>query len=403
MVSEDVNADSQPLLCLEKISKHFPGTVALDNIDFDLISGEVHVLFGENGAGKSTLIQTIAGVHKPTSGKIILHGKEIELQSVKHARSVGVSAVFQEFSLIPQLSVEENLFLGDEPSKVGILNRRESGRRAREMLERLGFPLRPHDPVMYLSRAEQQMVEIAKAFRTKPSIMIFDEPTSSLTEKETDRLFALISEMRDQKIGVIYITHRMNEIKRIGDRITVFRDGKKVATADVSDVNDEKLVQLMTGRVITQMFPKVKFKPAEVVLETNGICTADMSVINNSIEVRAGEIVGLAGLIGSGKSQVGRACFGLEKINFGKIIFQGKDVTGFSPRQMLDRGVCYVTSDRRKEGLVMMHNVVENIALPSLGLPKFSLGPFLRRRSARITVQELAQDLTYNLQILINH
>jgi ribose transport system ATP-binding protein len=395
-VSDSTTIASPTLLRLDNISKHFPGTIALDGIDFDLNAGEVHILFGENGAGKSTLIQTIAGVFKQTSGEMFLNGRRIDFQSVQHARSAGVSAVFQEFSLIPQLSVEENLFLGDEPSTAGFLNKTESKQRAKEMLDRLGFPLHPNDPVMYLSRAEQQMVEIAKAFRKQPSIMILDEPTSSLTEKETDRLFELIAEMRDQNIGVIYITHRMNEIKRIGDRITVFRDGRKVTTTNVSDVDDNKLVELMTGRVITQMFPEVNFNPSSVVLEAAALSTADGALVNNSMNIRAGEIVGLAGLIGSGKSQAGRACFGLEKIAAGKVMFQGQDVTGCSPRQMLDHGLCYVTSDRRNEGLVMMHNVTDNIALPSLNLSNFSWGPFLRRRNAQVVVQELASRL--NLQ-----
>lgn len=381
------------LLRLETLSKQFPGTLALDRVNFDMRPGEVHVLFGENGAGKSTLIKIVAGVQKPTGGKIYFRGKPIDLNSVHHARKLGVSAVFQEFSLIPQLTVEENLFLGREVVFGGLLNKAHLHRQARDILGRLGFPLRPQDRVMYLSRAEQQMVEIAKAFCTEPAIMIFDEPTSSLTERETERLFTLIRKIKRQGIGVIYITHRMNEIKRIADRITVLRDGRYIATLDVAEATDEKLVELMTGRVITQIFPEIKFQPGETLLKIENLSTADRTVSNVSINVRAGEVVGLAGLVGSGKSQVGRACFGLEKVAAGTIIFMGEDVTGLGPRAMLNRGLYYLPSDRCAEGLVMLQNVRENVALPSLGLSAFSNALFLRRRSERALVKDLARKL----------
>ena len=385
-----------PLLRVENLSKHFPGTKALDRVNFDLRSGEVHILFGENGAGKSTLVQVIAGVHKPTHGKVYLHDKPVQFSSVHDARSYGVSAVFQEFSLIPQLTVEENLFLGEEPGRFGLISGAAASRQAKAMIADLGFPLRPQDPVMYLSRAEQQMVEIAKAFRSKPAIMIFDEPTSSLTERETDRLFALIADLKRQGIGIIYITHRMSEIHRIGDRITVFRDGRHVTTTKVSDVDDEKLVELMTGRVISQLFPSIAFRPKATVLETKSLATADGTLIDASIKAREGEVVGIAGLIGSGKSQIGRACFGVDKIGGGTVTLCGADVTGKSPRQMLDRGLFYVTSDRHNEGLVMIHTVRENLVLPSLNLPSLSAGPFLRRRNEQTLVRDLIAQL--NLQ-----
>jgi ribose transport system ATP-binding protein len=215
------------LLRLEGVSKRFPGIDALSLVDFDLRPGEVHVLFGENGAGKSTLISIIAGVEKPTAGRIFLRGEPVEIGSVYDARQLGISAVFQELSLVPQLTVEDNLFLGAEIERGFFLDKEELHRRALGIIARLKFPLKPTDRVAYLSRAEQQMVEIAKAFRTEPSILIFDEPTASLTEREADRLFAVIREARKAGVGIIYITHRMGEIKRIGDRITVLRDGRK--------------------------------------------------------------------------------------------------------------------------------------------------------------------------------
>jgi ribose transport system ATP-binding protein len=393
-----MQAAAPVLLRLDSVSKHFPGVVALDRVDFDLRAGEVHVLFGENGAGKSTLISLVAGVHRPSEGRMRLRGAPMELASVHHARQRGISAVFQEFSLVPQLTVEENLFLGAERTDKGLLDKRGMHRRACEILDRLGFSLRPGIRVAYLSRAEQQMVEIAKAFRTDPAVLILDEPTASLTERETDRLFALIAQAKARGVGIIYITHRMNEIKRIGDRISVLRDGRHVATLDVADASESRMVELMTGRVIAQIFPQIRYAPGETILEVAGLSTAGGSVTDVSLSVRAGEIVGLAGLVGCGKSEVTRACFGSEPVSAGRVRFAGEDVTGASPRAMLDRGFFYLPPDRRLEGLVMMRGARENISLPSLGRPPFAAGPFIARRAEKARTRELAGQL--NLQPL---
>ncbi len=385
-----------PLLRVEKLSKLFPGVVALDNVDFELRAGEVHVLFGENGAGKSTLAQTLAGVHQPTAGTIRFRGEPVTLQSVHHARILGISAVFQEFSLVPTLTVEENLFLGAERTHRGLLDKAAIRRQAREMLGQLGFSLVPHQLVQYLSRAEQQMLEIAKAFRTDLSVLILDEPTASLTERETERLFAVIGQVKRRGVGVIYITHRMSEIRRIGDRITVLRDGRYVATLAVAEANDDRLLQLMTGRVISQIFPKIDYRPGPPLLDIRSLTTRSRTVIDLSLGVRAGEIVGLAGLVGCGKSEVGRACFGLETIASGRVSCAGQEATGLKPRQMLDRGVFYLPPDRRAEGLVMARSVRENVALPWLGEPPFSRLGLLNRRGENAEVTALARRL--NLQ-----
>ncbi len=387
-----------PLLRLEGVSKHFPGVVALDKVDFDLKAGEVHVLFGENGAGKSTLISLVAGAHRPSAGTIHVRGRPAQIGSVHEARALGISAVFQEFSLVPQLTVEQNLFLGAEALSGGFLAKRRMHESAVEILNRLGFPLDPERRVTYLSRAQQQMVEIAKAFRSDLSVLILDEPTASLTERETERLFALIVQAKRQGVGIIYITHRINEIKRIGDRITVLRDGRFVATLEVAQANETRLVELMTGRVITQIFPKVDYRPGAVALEVKDLTTASRTVRSVSIAVRAGEIVGLAGLVGSGKSEVARACFGIERIAAGRITFDGRDVTGKSPGQLLERGFFYVPPDRREEGLVMMRGARENMFLAALGQPALSGPLFLKRAGERARALELAKQL--NLQPL---
>jgi ribose transport system ATP-binding protein len=388
--SAEKSADAAPLLRLAGITKRFPGVDALVDVDFDLESGEAHILFGENGAGKSTLISIIAGVYRPSAGKVYLHGREVEFGSVYEARENGISAVFQEFSLVPQLTVEENMFLGSEITTGPILDKRELHRRAVKIIEDLGFPLDAGARVAYLSRAEQQMVEIAKAFRTKPSILIFDEPTASLTERETERLFALIEQAKKAGVGIVYITHRMGEIRRIGDRITILRDGRKIATVDARSTSDDRLIELMTGRVITQIFPKVRYQPGAPLLEVVDLTLKSGAVRHVSIEVRAGEIVGIAGLVGSGKSDVGRACFGLEEIAHGKVLFAGEDVTGLKVRDMLARGMFYVPPDRREEGLLMVRGVRENISVASLDQPDFSGPLFLKRRSEQERAHELA-------------
>ncbi|HET7717460.1 MAG TPA: sugar ABC transporter ATP-binding protein [Bauldia sp.] len=378
------------------ISKQYPGVLALDRVDFTLRAGEVHVLFGENGAGKSTLISILAGVQRPTAGEVRFRGTPIQIESVHQARALGISAVFQEFSLVPQMSVEDNLFLGAEIVRGGILDKRAIRARAREIIDRLGFPLRPERRVEQLTRAEQQMVEIAKAFRSDLSVLILDEPTASLTERETEQLFALIDQIKAEDVGIIYITHRMQEIRRIGDRITVLRDGRYVATLDAKTASDEELVRLMTGRVISELFPRIRFAPGEERLRIEHLTTPKRTVNDVSLSVAAGEIVGLAGLVGSGKSETMRAAFGIEAIDAGRVFLKGEDVSGAPTRDLLTRGLFYVPPDRREEGLVMMRSCRENMALPSLDLPPFSRGVFLDRVGEASKTAELADRM--NLQ-----
>ena len=381
------------LLELKDVTKRYPGVTALSHMHFQLLAGEVHVLFGENGAGKSTLISLVAGAQQPSEGEVLFKGAPVDLSSVHQARDLGISAVFQEFSLVNQLTVAENLFLGSEGMRHGLLDKAAQNRRARDILERLGFPIKATARVERLTRAEQQMVEIAKAFRADLSVLILDEPTASLTDRETEQLFALIEQVKSRGVGVIYITHRMSEIRRIGDRITVLRDGQYVATVDAQATHEDELVRMMTGKVIDQVFPEITFSPGRQVLGVESLNTASGSVRDACINIRAGEIVGFAGLVGSGKSELFRACFGLEEVSAGQVIFDGQDVTNSSPRQMLDRGFFYNPPDRRQEGLTMVRSCLENMSLPSLGLPGFSNGPFLRRGRERDTAGRLARQL----------
>ena len=383
----------RPLLEAVEITKDFPGVRALSGVNFDLREGEVHVLFGENGAGKSTLISLIAGASAPTSGGFKFRGKAVQLNSVHEARGLGISAVFQEFSLIPQMTVEENMFLGAEVTQSGILQKRVLEERAHQILDDLGFDLAPNSRVDRLTRAQQQMVEIAKAFRSDLSILILDEPTASLTYQETEQLFGLIARLKAQGVGIIYITHRMAEIRQIGDRITVLRDGQYIDTLEAKTASDDKLVRLMTGRVIGQVFPTIEFHPGETVLRVEDLHTADGTVRGASVKARKGEIVGFAGLVGSGKSKLVQACFGAQDVIGGSIMLNGREVTGSRPREMLDAGFLYLPSDRRTDGLMMMRSARENMSLASLTQRPFSKGWFLDKRSELATIEDLAERL----------
>ena len=382
------------ILQLSGISKHFPGVKALSNVDFDLRPGEVHVLFGENGAGKSTLINIIAGSFPPDAGTFTFQGEPLRLNSPHHARELGINAVFQEFSLVPTLSVQDNLYLGREIKRGGLLDKSAMARGARTALDQLGFHLDPRIQVGYLSRAEQQMVEIAKAIQSSPSVLILDEPTASLTEAEAEQLFAVVETLKASGIGIIYITHRMQEIRRIADRITVLRDGRLVTTVAAGGISEQRLVELMTGRTIEALYPTVLANPQRVMVEVTGLTLANGRVHDVSIAVRAGEIVGLAGLVGAGKSEVGRAIFGAESPTQGSIAIAGQVVANPSPGAMLARGVVYIPPDRRAEGLVATRSVRENISLASLDRPDFSRMGLLRRGEERKIVRDVAQRLS---------
>lgn len=384
-----------PLLETVGLTKDYPGIRALDQMNFNLKAGEVHILFGENGAGKSTLISMLAGANTPTAGKIIFNGNSVNLDSVYAARELGISAVFQEFSLIPQMTVAENMFLGAEPTNKGLLQPKAQQKSATKILDSLDFHLSPSKRVDSLTRAEQQMVEIAKAFRSDLSVLILDEPTASLTNHETEQLFKLINRLKKQNVGIIYITHRMAEIKEIGDRITILRDGKFIETVDAKSSTEDKLVDLMTGREVGQIFPDIAFKPGEIALQVDDLHTVGGSVNGASVTVRKGEIVGFAGLVGSGKSKFAQACFGAFDIKSGTITFKGEKITKPKTREMLKRGFMYLPSDRRNDGLMLMRPARENISIASLDIAPFSKskGFFLNKKGEAKIVDQLTERL----------
>lgn len=386
--------DGGTLLKLTGISKRFPGVVALDDVDLDLKAGEVHVLFGENGAGKSTLINIIAGTFPPDSGTFDYRGKPVSHLTPHAARIVGISPVFQEFSLVPELTVEENLFLGRELMAGGFLNRPAMREKARSIIRELGFDLDPFRKVRELSRAHQQMVEIAKALLTEVRLLILDEPTASLTDQEAAKLFEIVARLKASGVGIIYVSHRMREIKQIADRITVLRDGRKIATVAAGAVTENELVELMTGRKIGVLFPKVDHAPGAKFLEVEHLTVADGSVRDASFHARGGEITGIAGLVGCGKSEIIRAVFGLETIASGTIRVRGQEIHSPTPASMMKQGLCYFPSDRVAEGLALGRPVRENASMAALNLPSFSRFRVLQRGNERRIVQGIVDKLS---------
>lgn len=353
--------DQIPLIRTQGLSKQYPGVLALNAVDFDLKPGEVHVLFGENGAGKSTLISMLAGANTPSDGRIQLNGKEVRFSSVADAQNKGIYTVFQEFSLIPTLTVAENIFLGWEPMIGPFVDHRAMRKRAREMFEELDFPIDPTAITAQLSRAQQQMVEITKAFHGDLSVLILDEPTASLTDREVDHLFGFIETLKARGVGIIYISHRMQEFARIADRITVLRDGAKIGTVDMADTDDDALVEMMTGRAITEIYPQIDRTPGEVLLTAENIATT--GVQGGSFHIRAGEVLGVAGLVGSGKSRLFRAVMGVAPRHGGKVVFKGKDITHAPTRKIIRQGTYYLSPDRKAEGLDLAKTSNENLAL----------------------------------------
>ncbi len=354
-----------PLIQLVNISKQFPGMLAVNNASLDIFPGEVHVVAGENGAGKSTLMKLLSQVERPTSGKVLLNGREIAFVSPQYAQRLGISMVYQEFALAPHLTVAQNILLGRECTRFGVINQRAEVEQARQLLQQVGLQINPRSLVSTLSVAEQQMVEIAKALDSDAKLVIMDEPTATLTGQEIVRLFSVIRGLTAQGIAIFYISHRLDEIFQIADRVTVMRDGKVVATLPRSDLDQQKLIRLMVGRDIQQLYPKPEPKPGPVMLRVEGITRRGI-LHECSFEVRAGEILGFAGLIGSGRTELARAVFGADPIDAGSIWLEGKRLSIKSPTNAIRAGIGYLTEDRKKDGLAMTLDIAQNITLTNL-------------------------------------
>ncbi|RKT82297.1 ribose transport system ATP-binding protein/rhamnose transport system ATP-binding protein [Saccharopolyspora antimicrobica] len=354
-----------PAVALHGVGKSFPGVVAVSDVSLRIPPGEVHVFAGENGAGKSTLMKLIAQVEPPSTGHVELGGVRVEHHGPGAARRLGVSMVHQEFALAPDLSVAENLFIGHEPGRAGWISRSAERRAARELLAEVGLDIDPGRRVGQLSTAEQQRVELAKALAVQAKVLILDEPTATLTEGETAELFGIVRGLTAKGIAVLYISHRLDEIFEIGDRVTVMRDGAVVATRPVAELDEAQLVQLMVGRDVANLYPRTYNEPGPVRLSVSGLTRGD-AVRDVSFEVRAGEIVGLAGLVGAGRTELARAVFGAELPDAGTITLDGKPLRIRGPADAIAAGIGYLTESRKTDGLALQLGVDKNITLANL-------------------------------------
>ncbi|MRG61399.1 ATP-binding cassette domain-containing protein [Agromyces sp. CFH 90414] len=358
---------SAPLLELEGVSKGFPGVQALDGVRLDLRHGEVHALVGENGAGKSTLMKLLAGIHTPDSGTFRMNGRDLVIDGPRHAQEQGISIIHQEFNLMPDLTVAQNIFIGREHRGAGLfVDDKALNRRARDLFDRLGLALDPAEPVERLTVARQQMVEIAKALSFDARVLIMDEPTAALNDAEVDVLFDLIRRFRSPETGVIYISHRMEELSRISDRITVLRDGRYIDTLETAATSQREIISLMVGREISgESRPAPIAGDAPVVLAVRGLSTKHL-LRDVDFEVRAGEILGFAGLMGAGRTEVARAVVGADRRQAGVIELHGREVSIGSPADAAALGIGYLSEDRKQLGVLLERSVRENIVLASL-------------------------------------
>lgn len=359
-------AGNEVVLKLENITKVFPGVKALDDVHFELRRGEVHALCGENGAGKSTLMKIISGAQEYTSGNMEFEGNKVAFSSTEEAQNAGISMIYQEFNLIPYLSVGENIFIGRHPMKRGFIDWKRLMEESKKILTRVGLGIDPRKRINQISVAEAQMVEIAKCLSMNSKVIIMDEPTAALTDDEIKYLFEIIENLKKQGISIIYISHRLEEIFRICDRITVFRDGKYIRTMNVKETDYDELVSLMVGKDLTHLYPERLYEPKDIILEMKNI-SYKTHLKDVSFKLHRGEILGIAGLIGSGNIQLAKLLFGAYNKDYsGTIEIGGKGVKIEKPLDAIRYGISLVPDDRKNEGLVLIRSVKENISLASM-------------------------------------
>lgn len=379
-----------PLLSMRGIDKSFPGVRALQGVDLELRSGEVLALLGENGAGKSTLIKVLTGAHLPDGGSIHLNGQPVSILSPSEAVRAGVAVIYQDFNLVPSLSAAENIFLGREHAAAGFLWRQRERRQALRLFERLGVRLDPAAVCRELTVAQQQIVAIAKALALDARILVMDEPSATLTPQEVARLFAIIRDLKTQGIGVIYISHRLDEIYAIADRVFVLRDGQVVGSRLLASVSRDELIEMMVGRKLEEEFPKQRIPLGPTRLVVKNLCRGE-KVRNVSFAIRRGEVLGLTGLVGAGRTETARLIFGADRRDAGAIALDGRALPIRGPREAIRAGIALLTEDRKTQGLVLRHSVRENFGLPNL--PRLARLGFLQQRRERQALARYIQSL----------
>lgn len=383
-------SDKQPVLQVQHISKSFGGVHALQDVDFAVVPGEVHAILGENGAGKSTLIKILTGFHQPDSGEIFLEGKPVHFSGTREAQQLGIAAIYQEPSLFPDLDVAENIMVGRQPVGRWGIDWRSMYAEATALLKRLGLPIDPHTKARDLSVAQQQVVEIARSLSINAKVLIMDEPTSSLTLREVDELFAIVRQLRDAGTAVVFISHRLEELFAVADRVTILRDGAYVGTREMAGISTDEMIRLMVGRSLGELFPKQHIEPGAVVLEVEGLGVGG-AFSGVSFRLRRGEIVGMSGLIGAGRTNVARAIFGTDPATAGTIKLDGKPVTIKTPDEAMALGIGYVPEDRKEHGLVLEMSIADNITLPILA--RFARLGWLNQGQALVQAKESSQQL----------
>ena len=371
-----------PLFSMRGIRKSFPGVQALRGVDLDVHAGEVLALLGENGAGKSTLMKVLGGAHRADAGVLEMDGAEVSFGSPQEARAAGIAVIYQEFNLVPELTAAENIFLGQEATRAGFVARGEERRRAADLFRRLGVAIDLNAPCSRLTTAQQQLVEIARALARDARIIVMDEPTAALTTGEVSRLFEIIRDLQSRGIAVIYISHRLDEIFALADRVVVLRDGRNVGTRPLEGLGRTELIKMMVGRELADEYPRRTTTPGPVRLVVSGLCRGK-AVRDVSFTVRAGEILAIAGLVGAGRTETLRLIFGADKRHAGDIILDGRLLDIRSPRDAIAAGIGLLTEDRKLQGLVLGQSVRENFALPNLGtLSRFGFVDGRREREA---------------------
>jgi len=359
--------DIIPLLQMRNVSKSFPGVKALEDVSLDAYSGEVLALLGENGAGKSTLMKILSGVYNMDSGSIIMQGSTVDIRNIKDAEKLGIAIIHQELSLLPNLSIWENIFLGNEvfSGLTRRINKKVLKEKSQILLNDIGFNIDVDILVKNLNVGEKQLIEIAKALSKNSKVIIMDEPTTALTDVETANLFRVISKLKSENMGIVYISHRMDEIFKICDRITVLRDGKCIGDVKTKDITKDDLISMMVGRKLEEQFPYRESPKSDTILRVENLCFGG-KVCNVSFSSKGGEILGISGLMGSGRTELAKTIFGEYKKTSGKVFVDNEEVNIRSPKDSIEKGICYLSEDRKKEGLILGMSVGENMTLANL-------------------------------------
>ncbi|MFG0334063.1 MAG: sugar ABC transporter ATP-binding protein [Maioricimonas sp. JB049] len=378
-----------PLLAMRGIEKSFPGVRALRGVDLTLHQGEVLALLGENGAGKSTLIKTLGGAHQPDAGTILIDGQEVKLPNPAASNAAGIGIIYQEFNLVPGLAVWENIFLGRE-SRRGFVPRSAERQKARALFEQIGVAIPIDAACGRLSVAQQQIVEITKALAQNVRMIVMDEPSAALTPQEVARLFKIIRDLQQRGIGVIYISHRLDEIFEIADRVLVLRDGGPAGEAPIGELTRQRMIEMMVGREIEDEFPRHQHPVGAARLSVQGL-TRGNAVRDVSFEIRAGEVLGLTGLMGAGRTEAARLIFGADRADAGTVTLDGKPLEIRTPRDAIRAGICLLTEDRKGQGLILDAPVLENFGLPNLR--EFSTWGFVKVRAEREAFESYVQRL----------